>query len=164
MRINLLKAKEEFENKIAACYLKVGHKLGLPWQPIRITFDLKGVVGGRAWGSMNLIQINPGFVDTDHWEDLLHQTIPHEYAHILAHKKYTHRVGHGSEWKYIMRLMGLEPRRCHNYDLSKVIKVIEYKCSCQVHQYSTRRHAQVVKYGTRYICRMCKTTIERVVR
>lgn len=161
MKLNLKDVHDAFQAKIAACYFQVGPKLGLVWQPIRITFDLRGMVGGKAWAGLNLIQINPGFVDDEHYSDLLNQTIPHEYAHILAGRKYGQRVGHGPEWKYVMRLMGLEPRRCHNYDLTKVIKVVMYRCACRDHQFSTRRHAVVRKYGTTYTCRDCKTPIVR---
>lgn len=161
MKMSLVEAKDAFLYKIGGCYLKVGHKLGLSWQPIRISFDLKGVNGGTAYGPMNLIKINPSFVDEDHYEDLLHQTIPHEYAHILVYRKYGSTKGHGAEWKYVMRLLGCEPRRCHDYDISKAVRTIEYRCPCQVHQYTTRRHAKVVKYGYTYTCRLCKGRIVR---
>ena len=63
---------------------------------------------------------------------------------------------HGREWQSVMRnLFGLVPRVTHRFDIQRSQpRPYRYECGCQIHHFTARRHALVVK-GRRYRCRHC---------
>jgi|TARA_Y100000361_G_scaffold94272_1_gene84228 SprT protein len=88
----------------------------------KLTWDLKGTVGGQAYLNQNMIRINMEALAKykDHY---IKQTIGHEFAHLVAYKALGHR-GHGRSWARVMRKFNLFPDRCHDYDLTpaRVVK------------------------------------------
>lgn len=122
--------KAKVQTRIDECMqiIKAKYKVDMP-QPT-IQFDLKGTSAGTADYRKWVIQINPVFLKNN-FEDMLYETVPHELAHLATHVIYpeahkrtwnTKRRPHGAEWQSIMRSMGVEPQRTHNYDLTDVIK------------------------------------------
>ena len=75
----------------------------------RLTWDLKGTVGGQAYLNQNMIRINMEALEKykDHY---IKQTIGHEFAHLVAYNALSHR-GHGRSWSRVMHKFNLFPDR-----------------------------------------------------
>ncbi|WP_201245780.1 SprT-like domain-containing protein [Halochromatium salexigens] len=134
---------------------------------IEIRFDLRGKSAGqvrirpdgRALIRYNLELLKRGGAD------FIEETIPHEVAHVLAYQ--CHGPGirpHGAEWQRIMRMLGAEPTRCHDYDVSgletRTLHYFDYHCGCMAHRLSSIRHNKVAK-GQRYLCKRCGEPLKR---
>ncbi|MGL5177893.1 MAG: SprT-like domain-containing protein, partial [Aeromonas veronii] len=99
----------------------------------------------------------------------LDEVVPHEVAHLLVHALWGDGRGknrvlpHGKQWQSVMReVFGLEPRTTHSFDLAVLAqRTVPYRCHCQQHQLSIRRHNKVVRGEARYHCRRCKQPLER---
>ncbi len=89
----------------------------------KLRFDLKGSTAGKAWYRDRdwLIQINRDLLYL-YPEQMIERTVPHEVAHLVTSAMHpVDRIKpHGTEWRSVMRTIGLEPERCHTYDVSAV--------------------------------------------
>lgn len=128
---------------------------------IEIRFDLRGKTAGqvriRARGHY-LIRYNLELLKRG-GADFLKRTVPHEVAHVLAYHQHGPNIRpHGREWQRIMRQLGAEPTRCHDYDVTglgtRQLRYFAYHCGCMDHRLSSIRHNKVAK-GQRYLCRRC---------
>lgn len=133
----------------------------IPDAQIEIRFDLRGKTAGqvriRARGEY-LIRYNLELLERG-GADFIQRTVPHEVAHVLAYHRYGKRIRpHGPEWQRIMRQLGAEPTRCHDYDVSglsaRKLTYFRYHCGCMEHQLSSIRHNKVAK-GQHYLCKRC---------
>ena len=94
-------------------------------------------------------------------EKFLARTVPHEVAHWVVRKVFSgRRKPHGSEWKSVMYVLGVEATRCHNYNTANASKsdTYTYHCRCQEHQVGLTRHRRA-KAGENYFCKTCKASI-----
>ena len=119
----------------------------------KLTWDLKGTVGGQAYLNQNMIRINmEAFAKyKDHYKK---QTIGHEFAHLVAYNALGHR-GHGRSWARVMRKFNLFPDRCHDYDLtpaSVVNRQYLYECDKCGKEFTLTaiRHNKMQKGKQRY--------------
>lgn len=85
-----------------------------PYPTVR--FDVRGMTAGWAYTNQNLIRLNPVLLN-ENGDDFINRTPGHEAAHIIANTVYGNS-GHGPNWKSVMRFLGLDPSRCHNFDTS----------------------------------------------
>ena len=79
----------------------------------------------------------------DNLEDYLADTIPHEYAHFIVWEYLKDKnCVHGSSWQGVMeKCFNLNPTRCHNYDLSKVVEIHIWNCpTCGKEHKLTKKH------------------------
>lgn len=126
-----------------------------------IRFDMKGRSAGNCtyWGykKICILRFNPEFLK-EYEENFLKYTVAHEVAHYVVFMLYdrTEARPHGREWQMVMRVFGIEnPRRCHNFcDVPNSRSPWIYRCKCQDHFFSTRRHNNVGK-GMHYHCTEC---------
>lgn len=89
-----------------------------------ITYEVAGNVAGYACYGENKIKLNSDYLRTE-FQDMMHDTIPHEVAHFVTHWVYDYgRMNpygkrivkpHGPQWRGVMLRLGVEPERCHNY-------------------------------------------------
>jgi len=131
-----------------------------------ISFDLKGKTAGRA--NMPLMEQNG--------DAFMNRTPVHEAAHLIVRKLHGQRrvnrrrvvKPHGPEWKSVMRVLGLEPSRCHKYDTTncggrrtrRKGKKYSYKCDCMDYSLGATRHRRNLSVGGHaYRCRKCKTVL-----
>lgn len=143
---------------------KAERKFQISLNHLYITYNVGGFnTAGTATPSTGEVALNPRyFKDADALKHIYESTIGHEICHhidwIVNRKR-----GHSASWKRIMMQMGLEPNRCHSVDLSKVGKTgVEYKCGCQQHVLSTRKHNNIVRNPFRTVfCKKCKVTLVR---
>ena len=77
-----------------------------------------GTTAGRAWLGQWRIQLNEQLCK-ENIEDFINDTIPHEVAHLVAYKVFGDD-GHGEGWRSVMRALGLNPTRCHEYNTRNV--------------------------------------------
>lgn len=96
-----------------------------------VRFNIRNTNGGEAWYQRNLIRLNLTFL-VENEETFLATTVPHEVAHLVARAVYTSKPHngkkvrpHGSEWKEVMGVLGLEPKTKHSYDITSldIVKV-----------------------------------------
>ena len=131
--------------------------------PCSVKYDLKGYTAGRAYPSQNVIRLN-GHHLVNNVDDFIHNTVGHEYAHIVQYKLYPRCKPHGWEWRSVMRVFGLEPTRCHTYE-SKPARQRQRKpkvrvhCGCPDGQLMGQTQYRRLRMGTRYRCRKCSCTI-----
>lgn len=92
-------------------------------------------------------------------------TVIHEICHIVVrHEALASCVrgvkAHGPEWKSKMRACGLEPRRCHDFDVSKAPgsrRTKKLHCGCpSPHMVSARKYNQAASGKSNYRCKRCK--------
>ena len=137
--------------------------------------DIKrlGTTEGRAHADLKL-EINPDYF-SKYKEEMIRQIIPHEVCHNAAYHIYTRlqRVrikGHGREWANLMRMVGLQPDRCHNFDVSeaKLRQTKKYTTICDgcgakynigAARYNKMGEAARKYNGNLYRCSRCKTSL-----
>lgn len=142
--------RERIEQVYQAAESKYGRSFK---RPTRISYSLRGQAAGQAFYSGELkfnLQIA-----LDNISEFLNRTPGHEAAHLIS-QQLTGSLDHGPVWREVMIRTGQSPLRCHSY----VVKTpYEYACGCnKVIYFTTRRHNNYLN-GTRYSCRICKTSI-----
>ena len=144
--------------KLAELRAKAREFYGVEIDP-EISFDLMGMAAGQANYRKNKIRLNRELLEK-YKSDFIEQTVPHEYAHLVAYRKFGNRIRpHGKEWRWIMQALGAEPRRTHNYRVSPARKCrrFTYQCNCpgKDYQLTSIRHNRIKK-GNHYFCSKCK--------
>lgn len=154
---NYMNLLQDISDKVEETYSFLESKLGRKFPRPALELKKIGRTAGRAHYRENKIVINPAFAESNR-EELIHLTTPHEIAHLASFLFFGRDCKHGPDWRYVMRLLGLPPNRCHNYDIENVVSFEWFHCDCRNFQFSTRR-ANNCKRGVRYRCKDCKQTI-----
>jgi len=141
--------------------------LDMPKFPV--TYNLRGHAAGMVRlrdGRVRDLRINGELLQANA-DDMVVNTLGHEWAHAIQFIKYfaepwrgsIYRRAHGEGWKQIMRRLGLKPTRCHNYQTTSARRQrsVEYLCQgCdKIYQFTTRRHNKVLQ-GHSYLCGECR--------
>lgn len=134
---------------------KLGFKVPRP----SVVFNKRGQVAGTMNfdGTMDL----NAELFRQNYDDFLKNTIGHEFAHHICFVYWPNaEMAHGPEWKQIMVQLGLNPSRCHNYDVSTVkvkeYNKFEYKCPvCGESQVLTSIRHNKVRKGWNYLHSKC---------
>jgi SprT protein len=157
-------AKQEINEKLKQCIAELEQSLDVEVMPHEIKFDLRGACAGQVAyipGRRGAtLRFNLALA-TENWPDYRERTVPHEVAHLAVASKYGIRKvrPHGPEWQQAMLILGLEPKRCHSYDVSKHKRSRPrphiYSCECQQHRVSQNIHNKIQAGQKRY-CRKCK--------
>lgn len=150
--------------RIQECFHLLNEATGknlTPSQNEPLVFFNKSRTGGYVWPSRygNRVFLNWNLFK-ENTEDYLRQTIPHEVAHIFQRAISNTDRSHGPIWKSLMRKIGLQPQRCHNYDTTTAARyeMFTYICNCQKHRVSKVIHNKMLKGQTR-TCRRCKSKV-----
>jgi SprT protein len=127
-----------------------------------ISYDLRGQSAGQANYRHNVIRLNRELLEK-YAADFIDQTVPHEFAHLVAYQVYGRRVKpHGNEWRSIMVAFGAEPSRTHRYEVSKTRRLRRYlyKCNCpgKEHELTSIRHNRI-RRGAGYLCGQCNEVL-----
>lgn len=131
--------------------------LWLPhWPPPKLSFTQRGKAAGSAHLQHWEIRLNPLLL-MDNCQAFLEEVIPHELCHLLVFKRHGRTAPHGREWKLMMQqLFALPGKTTHQMDISKVVgEQFIYHCGCREHPLSLRRHNNVQRGKSRYLCRHC---------
>ena len=122
----------------------------------RVVYQQRGTAAGTAWLAQNEIRLNPVLL-LENQTAFIDEVIPHELAHLLVWKQFGRAAPHGKEWKWMMAtVLGVSPRRTHQFEISSVrAKTFPYRCACQQHQLTVRRHNRVLRKEAEYRCIHC---------
>lgn len=145
--------------KVDACYDMAEAYFACDFPRPISNLKQKGKAAGTAHLQKNELRFN-AYMFHQNQEKFLNEVVPHEVAHLLVYHLYGGRVKpHGKEWQFIMREVFHRPAaRTHNFDVPEAKQLFPYRCQCQVHQLTIRRHNKI-KQGTQYLCRQCKGTL-----
>lgn len=122
----------------------------------KIVYQQRGTAAGIAWLESNEIRLNPVLL-MENQQAFLDEVVPHELAHLLVWKHFGRVAPHGKEWKWMMEtVLGVPARRTHQFELHSVRRnTFPYRCGCQQHQLTVRRHNRVLRGETEYRCVRC---------
>lgn len=137
-----------------------GVKLDCP----RLAFDLRGRTAGLAVyqprknrHKPDLIRLNADLLEK-HTDEMVEETLPHEWAHIVAHRLFGPRIKpHGPEWRAVMSAFGKSPDVQHRMQVepSRQLRRFHYHCACpEGVELTSIRHKRAQR-GTGYMCRKC---------
>jgi SprT protein len=165
--------KMEIDNKIAEC-LEIANQtfpLGPPLKPgetnpeaynwPEVAFDLKGRVAGQAWGDKK-IRLNIELLHK-YYDEMLHQTLPHEIAHCVVSRKWPRARPHGWQWGQVMLAFGLPALRTHAMPYTKARhhpRPHRYACmKCnRIFNVTNNIHRKMENGQIRY-CSRCKSRV-----
>lgn len=132
------------EAKLQECIVKAeakfpGHKFPMPTIEYTNAAGMAGQANSTKWRiKLSGILLN----DTANVEEMINCTAPHELAHLITGKVYPHTEGdaserfrarmaglkapkrdiHGADWRYVMRVLGVDPERTHDMEVSDDLK------------------------------------------
>lgn len=128
-----------------------------------LNYQQKGTVAGTAHYHLWQISLNSVLLQVN-GQVFIDEVVPHELAHLLAHRHFGRVSPHGKEWQYMMEhVLNVPASRTHKFDIASVQgKVFEYDCQCQRHQLTIRRHNRIQKGQTEYRCKQCNSLLKFV--
>lgn len=127
----------------------LGYEPKLIWKPLRVT-------AGQALYMQGTIALSSKVITT---EEQVRDTLVHEYAHLLAVARHGRKAAnHGEAWQQAMRDLGAEPKRTHDYAVSRNQRHQEvvYRCKGCGAEIITRR---MLNRKRRYMHRGCGAVI-----
>lgn len=126
------------------------------WPRPQLSYTQRGKAAGTAHLQRWEIRLNPVLL-VENQALFLHEVIAHELAHLLVFARHGRVAPHGKAWQAMMRqVFGLAPRVTHQLDISSLQgPLFAYRCACQEHRLSLRRHNKVQRGQSRYLCRHC---------
>lgn len=95
-------------------------RMGISKEPILKFLKWNSGLAGAFYPKKNEIIINEAYY-LKNPQEMLDITIPHEVAHAYTHYEFRENqrkkiLSHGAEWASVMKMLGLAPTPCHNYD------------------------------------------------
>ncbi|EXU74158.1 SprT family zinc-dependent metalloprotease [Erwinia papayae] len=121
-----------------------------------LVYQQRGTTAGTAWLQQWEIRLNPVLL-MENQQAFIDEVVPHELAHLLVWKYFGRVAPHGKEWKWMMEnVLGVAAQRTHQFEISSVSRrSFPYRCGCQQHQLTIRRHNRVVRGESEYRCVHC---------
>lgn len=155
--MNAIQLMNLAQQRIEQAYQDAEAKYQKTFSRPKVGFGIRGRVAGRAFYHQNRIELNFSFLLQEK-ENFISRTPGHEAAHLIAFQLYGGGIRpHGIEWKSVMRAIGQEPSRCHDFEV-KTSHV--YICKCKKHYLSTRRHNSFLTGQQKYICNNCRSYLQ----
>lgn len=132
--------KIQVHQKIAECISKIEQHYNVKLHRPKVSFQRKGTIAAVANSHNWIVDFNPILLN-ENVEEFIASTVPHEVAHLACDVIYPEanvqgrRGAHGSRWQELMRLLGVEPKTRHNYDVStskcqRKSTKYRYTCTC----------------------------------
>lgn len=130
--------------------------LGTTYTEPTVNYQQRGATAGTAWLQQWEIRLNPVLL-RENQHTFIDEVVPHELAHLLVYARFGRVAPHGREWRWMMeQILNVPPRRTHCFATTSVQgKTYPYRCACQQHQLSVRRHHRAQRGTTTYRCRSC---------
>ncbi len=122
----------------------------------KVVYQQRGTAAGTAWLQSWEIRLNPVLL-MENQQAFVDEVVPHELAHLLVWKYFGRVAPHGKEWKWMMEtVLGIPARRTHQFEVETVrSRSFPYRCGCQQHQLTVRRHNRVLRGQSEYRCVRC---------
>jgi predicted SprT family Zn-dependent metalloprotease len=117
--------RKDVEDEVRRCLDIAEREYGQKFTMPDIRFDIKNTDGGRALPSHWVLRFNLILL-VENRDKFLKTTVPHEVAHLVNHKVHKPAEGkkrlmpHGQEWKKVMGVFRVPPKRTHNYDCQSI--------------------------------------------
>lgn len=140
-------------DKLAQANLRLGRDYPEP----KLVYQQRGTAAGTAWLEHYEIRLNPLLL-LENERAFIDEVVPHELAHLLVWKHFGRKAApHGKEWKWMMEsVLGVPARRTHPFALASVrSNTFAYRCGCQQHQLTVRRHNKILRGEAVYRCVRC---------
>ncbi|CRH30687.1 Protein SprT {ECO:0000255/HAMAP-Rule:MF_00746} [Pantoea ananatis] len=143
---------------------RANEKLEQHYPEPRLVYQQRGTAAGTAWLEKWEIRLNPVLL-MENQQAFIDEVIPHELAHLLVWKTFGRVAPHGKEWKWMMEtVLGVPARRTHQFEVESVrSRTFAYRCQCQQHQLTVRRHNRVVRGESEYRCVHCGSLLKAEV-
>lgn len=160
LTVNTEQLAARLQQQVTASYELAEHKLARHFPRPQVSLKLRGQSAGIAHLQENRLRFNPVLL-AQQPDAFLAEVVPHEVAHLLVWQLFGKVKPHGIEWQRMMvEVFGLPPKVRHSFDVSAVApKTWPYRCSCQAHALTVRRHNKVVRGEVQYRCRHCGDTL-----
>ncbi|MBV4367279.1 SprT family zinc-dependent metalloprotease [Erwinia phyllosphaerae] len=122
----------------------------------KLVYQQRGTAAGTAWLESWEIRLNPVLL-LENQQAFIEEVVPHELAHLLTWKHFGRVAPHGKEWKWMMEsVLDVPARRTHQFAIESVrSRSFPYRCRCQQHQLTVRRHNRVTRGESEYRCVRC---------
>nr|WP_142016086.1 SprT family zinc-dependent metalloprotease [Serratia fonticola] len=122
----------------------------------KIVYQQRGTSAGTAWLQAWEIRLNPILL-LENQQPFIDEVVPHELAHLLVFRQFGRVPPHGREWRWMMEsVLQVSASRTHQFETRSVqSKTFPYRCACQQHQLTIRRHNRVMRGESEYRCRQC---------
>ncbi len=122
----------------------------------KLVYQQRGTAAGTAWLESWEIRLNPVLL-LENQQAFIAEVVPHELAHLLVWKHFGRVAPHGKEWRWMMEsVLEVPARRTHQFAIESVRnRTFPYRCSCQQHQLTVRRHNRVTRGESEYRCTRC---------
>lgn len=122
----------------------------------KLIYQQRGTAAGTAWLESWEIRLNPVLLQ-ENQQAFIEEVVPHELAHLLVWRHFGRVPPHGKEWKWMMEtILEVPARRTHQFEVASVRgKAFPYRCRCQQHHLTVRRHNRVLRGETEYRCVHC---------
>ncbi|QEM87350.1 SprT family zinc-dependent metalloprotease [Glaesserella parasuis] len=130
------------------------------FMPPTVSYTVRGRKAGVAYLQQNEIRLNPILL-SENSSNFVQQVVPHELAHLLVYQQFGQVQPHGKEWKMMMKdVLGVPAETYHCFDVANVAgQQFPYRCGCQTHFLSIRRHNAIMQHKRSYICKKCKEVL-----
>jgi len=114
----VLSLEAQLQATVEQCFRRAEAYLHHPFDRPRVLLNLRGMTAALADCTRNVLRFNRALYEHN-TPDFLRVTVPHEVSHLIAYRLHgRHIPPHGAEWARIMgEIFGLEPQRCHDYDI-----------------------------------------------
>ncbi len=131
-------------------------KLNRAYPEPALVYQQRGTAAGTAWLESYEIRLNAVLL-MENQQAFIDEVVPHELAHLLVWKHFGRVPPHGKEWKWMMEsVLGVPARRTHQFELASVRRnTFPYRCQCQQHQLTVRRHNKILRGEAVYRCVHC---------
>ena len=131
-------------------------KLNRSYPEPKLIYQQRGTAAGTAWLESYEIRLNPVLL-LENQQAFIEEVVPQELAHLLVWKHFGRVAPHGKEWKWMMEgVLGVPARRTHQFELASVrTNTFAYRCGCQQHRLTVRRHNRVLRGEAVYRCLRC---------
>lgn len=140
---------------LANAYLKVDYP-----EP-KVSYQQRGTTAGTAHLSVWKIRLNSVLL-IENGQQFIDEVVPHELAHLLVYKQFGRVAPHGQQWQWMMEnVLGVSASRTHAFDVMSVQgKTFAYRCDCQTHALTVRRHNKIARKESEYRCRKCRQLLK----
>jgi len=161
--------KDCVEEKISDCLTIAQKHFKQMFAYPTIVYKNKGTIGGTANVTSWTVTFN-SILLKENVDDFIATTVPHEIAHLITYAVYGYNrrlvKPHGHQWKFVMRVLGVSPDRCHDYDTTNVQKKIKnkfaYKCNCERPLFVGPVVHRNIQRDMIYKCRRCKSPLSYI--